>query len=55
MLFVAIGGVPLWIVLRTDGVVRRPRRESVPWLAAIVAAIAVGVVGGFALFRVVAG
>jgi hypothetical protein len=55
VLFVAMGGVPLWIVLRTEGVIRRPRRESVPWLAAIAAAIVFGVVGGYALFRVVAG
>ena len=46
VVFVAMGGVPLWMVLRTDGVVRRPKRESVPWLGAI----AVGILGGYALF-----
>jgi hypothetical protein len=55
VVFVAMGGVPLWIVLRTDGVIRRPRRESVPWLAAIVVAIALGIGLGYGLFKVVAG
>jgi hypothetical protein len=55
VVFVAMGGVPLWIVLRTDGVLRRPKRENLPWLCAIVAAIVVGLGLGYGLFKVVAG
>ena len=55
VIFVAMGGVPLWIVLRTGGVIRRPKRENVPWLGAILAAVAGGILAGYGLFRVVAG
>lgn len=55
VLFVAMGGIPLWIVLRTPGVIRRPTQESLPWLAAIVGAVVGGVVAGWGLFGVVAG
>lgn len=51
VVFVAMGGVPLYVVLRTDGVIRRPANDTLPWLAAICAAIAVGILGGYALFR----
>ena len=55
VIFVAMGGVPLFAVLRSEGVVRRPARESVPWLAAIAVAILVGLAGGYGLFRFFAG
>jgi hypothetical protein len=55
VVFVAMGAVPLWIVLSTDGVIRRPRRESLPWLGAIGLAIAAGIAAGYGLFRVAAG
>ena len=55
VIFVAMGAVPLWLVLRERGVIRRPKRESLPWLGAIIAALALGIVAGYGLYRVVAG
>jgi hypothetical protein len=55
VVFVVMGAVPLWIVLRTDGVPRRPQRDSLPWLGAIGAAVVVGIGLGYGLFKVVAG
>jgi hypothetical protein len=55
VVFVAMGGIPLVAVLRYDGVVRKPKRESWPWLAAILLAVAAGIAFGYLLFRFFAG
>lgn len=55
VIFIAMGGVPLVAVLRSDGVVRAPRRETLPWLAAVAVAIAAGVGAGYGVFRLFAG
>src|SRR5215213_2900014 len=54
-IFVVMGGAPLLLVLRSEGVVRTPARAGWPWLAAIGIAVAVGVGGGYGLFRFFAG
>ena len=55
VVFVAMGGVPLVAVLKTDGVVRPPRRDTVPWLAAIAATLVAGIGAGYGVFRLFAG
>jgi hypothetical protein len=55
VIFVAMGGVPLIAVLKSDGVIRRPKRENWVWLGAMGVAIAAGVGLGYALVRFFAG
>ena len=55
VVFVAMGGGPLLIALRTEGVMRRPRRETWPWLSAIALAAAAGMGLGYAAVRFFAG